>query len=185
MQSNQVAIAVNLVVKETGRELCVCTTHLKARHGSLLSKLRNEQGRDLIRFVKQFAGDRPLLMCGDFNAEPTEPVYATILNCELLNLSSAYSDIRAESDECNNESTKDQMNECDKVQKSIENEPPYTTWKIREDGEECHTIDYVFYTKDQFKVHHIQNEIITKIVNYINNVYLVLGEKLFGISSGR
>ncbi|XP_058982019.1 nocturnin isoform X1 [Musca domestica] len=155
VQSNQVAIAVNLIVKQTGRELCVCTTHLKARHGSLLSKLRNEQGRDLIRFVKQFAGDRAVILCGDFNAEPTEPVYSTILNCEFMKLASAYAEMRAESDECNNESTKDKqalINGCDKVQKSIQNEPPYTTWKIREDGEECHTIDYVFYTKDHLKV---------------------------------
>ncbi|TMW51856.1 hypothetical protein DOY81_003052 [Sarcophaga bullata] len=153
VQSNQVAIAAILKIKATGREICVCTTHLKARHGSLLSKLRNEQGRDLIRFVKQFAGDRAVLLCGDFNAEPTEPVYSTILNCEFLKLSSAYSDIRAESDECNNENiTKEQLDACDKVQKSIQNEPPYTTWKIREDGEVCHTIDYVFYTKDNLKV---------------------------------
>ncbi|KAI8114950.1 Nocturnin [Lucilia cuprina] len=153
VQSNQVAIAANLKIKATGREICVCTTHLKARHGSLLSKLRNEQGRDLIRFVKQFAGDRAVMLCGDFNAEPIEPVYSTILNCEFLKLSSAYSDIRAESDECNNENiTKDKLDNCDKVQKSIQNEPPYTTWKIREDGEVCHTIDYVFYTKDNLKV---------------------------------
>lgn len=31
-------------------------------------------------------------------------------------------------------------------------EPLYTTWKIREEGEVCHTIDYVFYSKDKFKV---------------------------------
>lgn len=31
-------------------------------------------------------------------------------------------------------------------------EPPFTTWKIREDGEVCHTIDYVFYSNDRFKV---------------------------------
>lgn len=44
IQSNQVAIAANLRIIETGREICVCTTHLKARHGALLAKLRNEQG---------------------------------------------------------------------------------------------------------------------------------------------
>ncbi|XP_075159935.1 NADP/NADPH phosphatase nocturnin isoform X2 [Haematobia irritans] len=153
VQSNQVAIAVNLAIKQTGREICVCTTHLKARHGSLLSKLRNEQGRDLIRFVKPFAGDRALIICGDFNAEPTEPVYSTILNCEFLKLGSAYADIRNDSDECNNKSITDHdSNDCEKIQKSIQNEPPYTTWKIREDGEECHTIDYIFYTKDHLKV---------------------------------
>ncbi|XP_020714552.1 nocturnin isoform X2 [Ceratitis capitata] len=175
VQSNQVAIVVNLAVKSSGKEFCVCTTHLKARHGSLLSKLRNEQGRDLLQFVKQFAGDLPVLICGDFNAEPTEPVYATVLGGKLMNLSSAYADIKTERDECNNDSGNElkaskeldsdadvQTTEedetdgeqvCDdKVLKSIQREPPYTTWKIREDGEECHTIDYVFYTPEQFKV---------------------------------
>lgn len=185
VQSNQVAIAVNLQIKATGHELCICTTHLKARHGSLLSKLRNEQGRDLMRFVKQFAGERAVIICGDFNAEPIEPVYATVLNCEFLKLASAYSDIRAESEQCNSESelkkgvqiaangdmvvennskssngscrpssTNDVNENCDKVQRSIQNEPPYTTWKIREHGEECHTIDYVFYTKELLKVNY-------------------------------
>lgn len=45
IQSNQVTIAANLRIIETGKEICVCTTHLKARHGALLAKLRNEQGR--------------------------------------------------------------------------------------------------------------------------------------------
>lgn len=45
IQSNQVAIAANMRVRETGQEFTVCTTHLKARHGALLAKLRNEQGK--------------------------------------------------------------------------------------------------------------------------------------------
>ncbi|XP_054732795.1 nocturnin isoform X2 [Anastrepha obliqua] len=172
VQSNQVAIVADLVVKATGKEFCVCTTHLKARHGSLLSKLRNEQGRDLLRFVKQFAGQLPVLICGDFNAEPTEPVYATVLSGEVLKLASAYADVKAKRDECNNDSANERKadkelhgNEAkerrdesgeydcdDKVIQSIQREPPYTTWKIREDGEECHTIDYVFYSPEQFKI---------------------------------
>uniref|UniRef100_A0A1B0AHZ9 Nocturnin n=1 Tax=Glossina pallidipes TaxID=7398 RepID=A0A1B0AHZ9_GLOPL len=149
VQSNQVAIAVNLIIKATGREFCVCTTHLKARHSSLLSKLRNEQGRDLLHFIQKFSEGRPLLLCGDFNAEPIEPVYSTILNCEFLNLSSAYADLRRE---LAKNAKNDSFNSNDKVQQSIRNEPPYTTWKIREDSEICHTIDYIFYSKDQLKV---------------------------------
>lgn len=157
VQSNQVAIAAILEEKATGREICVCTTHLKARHGSLLSKLRNEQGKDLIRFVKNFAENRPILISGDFNAEPIEPVYSTILSSEGLNLSSAYADIKDDLEElepleknCEDEDGQTEVESC--VQKSANREPPYTTWKIREDGEVCHTIDYVFYTKDQLKV---------------------------------
>lgn len=198
VQSNQVAIAANLYVKALGREICVCTTHLKARHGALLSKLRNEQGRDLLRFVRNVAGEkRPVILCGDFNAEPIEPVYATMLSCEKMNFSSAYADIRrkglttttigevVDENSTNSKNSDEKQTEAavasalsltssssssmevvdnengdgvgvgvgdDYVQNSIQNEPPYTTWKIREDGEECHTIDYVFYAKDKFKV---------------------------------
>ncbi|KAH8312796.1 hypothetical protein KR044_012973, partial [Drosophila immigrans] len=148
VQSNQVAIAARLQLKETGKEFCVCTTHLKARQGALLAKLRNEQGRDLIRFVKQFAGESPLLMCGDFNAEPIEPIYATILSCDILKLGSAYADMKLE-----REREKERCEDANElVSDSIKREPPYTTWKIREDGEECHTIDYVFYTPQQLKI---------------------------------
>lgn len=45
VQSNQVAIAANFRVIDTNDEFCVCTTHLKARSGALLAKLRNEQGK--------------------------------------------------------------------------------------------------------------------------------------------
>ncbi|KAH8292558.1 hypothetical protein KR054_012598 [Drosophila jambulina] len=149
VQSNQVAIAARLRLRSSGREFCVCTTHLKARHGALLAKLRNEQGRDLIRFVKQFAGDTPLLLCGDFNAEPVEPIYATILGCDLLRLGSAYADVKVDREKILAPPS-EEVSEL--VAESMKREPPYTTWKIREEGEECHTIDYVFYTPDRLKI---------------------------------
>ena len=31
-------------------------------------------------------------------------------------------------------------------------EPAYTTWKIREDGEHIQTLDYMFHSKDKVKV---------------------------------
>ncbi|XP_017036729.1 nocturnin isoform X3 [Drosophila kikkawai] len=149
VQSNQVAIAARLRLRSSGREFCVCTTHLKARHGALLAKLRNEQGRDLIRFVKQFAGETPLLLCGDFNAEPVEPIYATILGCDLLRLGSAYADVKVDREKILAQPSEEV---AEFVAESMKREPPYTTWKIREEGEECHTIDYVFYTPDRLKI---------------------------------
>jgi len=117
----------------------VATTHLKARNGALLSTLRNEQGKDIVDFLSQRAGDSgasglgmvlsnsfasglggsalqqwranrmrasgstnslagmasaaasafsssiPVILTGDFNAEPTEPVYATMTDkCNKL-----------------------------------------------------------------------------------------------------
>lgn len=128
------ALLANLRVKETGQEVCVTTTHLKARQGAFLSTLRNEQGKDLLQFVAQNSGSRPVVICGDFNAEPVEPIYNTMLSDEYLSLGSAYAD-------------------CDSSNaNSATREPPYTTWKIRDEGEVCHTIDYIFYKKGSLEV---------------------------------
>ncbi|KAK6627434.1 hypothetical protein RUM44_009911 [Polyplax serrata] len=115
----QVGLSCILKEKETRIEFCVAVTHLKAKSGALLTTLRDHQGRDLLNWLEKFAGGRPIIIGGDFNAEPSEPVYRTLTN-HRLNLKSAY---------------------CVKGR-----EPPYTTWKIREEGEICHTIDYVIHS---------------------------------------
>lgn len=45
-------------------------------------------------------------------------------------------------------------------------EPPFTTWKIREDGEVCHTIDYVFYSQDTFKVSNFNLHVFSLSANF-------------------
>lgn len=123
-----------LILKDkcTEKELCVSTTHLKARKGALLSTLRNEQGKDLLQFISSHAAGRPTIVCGDFNAEPTEPVYNTMCSYPNLSLDSAY--------------------------KISGSEPPYTSWKIRGgEGEVVYTIDYIFYTKHSLTVSSILN----------------------------
>lgn len=125
---------MQLKIKETGQDICITTTHLKARNGALLSTLRNEQGKDLLNFVQKHYHNQPVIVCGDFNAEPTEPVYGTLLD-NSLELGSAYADCDTNSNVL-----------------SHQREPPYTTWKIREEGEVCHTIDYIFYTKNHLEV---------------------------------
>lgn len=145
-----------------------------------------------MRFVQRVAENRPILISGDFNAEPIEPVYSTVINYTPLRLSSAYADLLASissnqnGDQCDtgnggNKNGSDKHAEVDgnsgndghgqsdsenvdgngeamendgknPVDHLISHEPPYTTWKIREDGEVCHTIDYVFYSRDKFKV---------------------------------
>ncbi|ROT67929.1 hypothetical protein C7M84_013965 [Penaeus vannamei] len=121
VQSNQVAILLVLEDETTGREIAVLTTHLKARQGALLSTLRDEQGKDLLGFMDLHCGNRPTIVSGDFNAEPTEPVYSTMTH-ESTGLKSAYAFL--------NEGK----------------EPAYSTWKVREEGDICHNIDYIFYT---------------------------------------
>lgn len=131
-QSNQVALLTLLKRKKDGREICVVTTHLKARQGTLLPTLRNEQGKDLLEFIRMHYNKRSVVICGDFNAEPTEPVYRTMLSCQEVKLDSIYRHL-------SNHGV----------------EPPYTTWKIREEGEVCQTLDYIFYTPQSLKVRSI------------------------------
>lgn len=99
-----------------------------------------------MRFVQRVADGRPILISGDFNAEPIEPVYSTVINFAPLKLSSAYADLLA-SISNNSHDEKDAENVVEetngdsitnglksRVDHLISHEPPYTTWKIREDG---------------------------------------------------
>lgn len=43
-KTNQIALCATFRHIDSGRELCVATTHLKARRGPILSAFRNEQG---------------------------------------------------------------------------------------------------------------------------------------------
>ena len=62
----------------------------------------------------------PLILTGDLNAEPTEPVLETLTSNVKTPLQSSYSISDLE----------------------------YTTWKIRDSGEEKHVLDYVFHSPD-------------------------------------
>jgi len=118
--TNQVALALTLQEKGSGREVVVVTTHLKARRGALLTNIREQQGGDLMTWVEQVREGRPVILTGDFNAEPSEPVLETLTSNVKTPLQSSYSISDLE----------------------------YTTWKIRDSGEEKHVLDYVFHSPD-------------------------------------
>ncbi|XP_029296162.1 nocturnin-like isoform X1 [Cottoperca gobio] len=137
--TNQVAVVTMLRCRSTGRCLCVVVTHLKARSG--WEWLRSAQGSDLLRhlqsLLQKHAGDPadaqisdiPLLICGDFNAIPTEEVYRRFTTSPL-GLDSAYK----------------------KLSEDALTEPEYTTWKIRPTGECCTTLDYIWYSQNTLRV---------------------------------
>lgn len=141
VESNQVVMMTNLRNKETGQEICIATTHLKARSGALLQQLRNEQGKDILTFLHEHRGNRPIICTGDFNAEPSEPVYKTMRHDRSLKLNSAYTFLNKSSNQA-----KSVLLDESRAKSLGSDEPPYTTWKVREDGEKCQTLDYMFYT---------------------------------------
>jgi nocturnin len=132
-ETNQVCIIYKLALtKQPNYEVTVATTHLKAKHG--WGNLRKEQGTYLAKYLLEKVGDKPLVVCGDFNAEKTEPVYNVFCHSPL-NLNSAYK----------------------LLSEPPGSEPAYTTWKIRggstdEENDFCHTIDYVWYTQNSLEV---------------------------------
>ncbi|XP_026185663.1 nocturnin isoform X2 [Mastacembelus armatus] len=138
LPTNQVAIVQTLTCQITGRQLCVAVTHLKARSG--WERLRSAQGADLLqslRCITSLAGRQskaasamvPLIVCGDFNAEPSEDVYRRFTSSPL-GLNSAYKLLSTDG----------------------QTEPAYTTWKIRPSGECCSTLDYIWYTHSALSV---------------------------------
>ncbi|XP_014327981.1 nocturnin isoform X1 [Xiphophorus maculatus] len=135
LPTNQVAIAQTLRCLATGRQLCVAVTHLKARSG--WERLRSAQGADLLQSLQGITapgsgagpGPVPLVVCGDFNAEPSEDVYRRF-SSSPLGLSSAYKLLSGDG----------QM------------EPAYTSWKIRPSGESCSTLDYIWYSERALRV---------------------------------
>ncbi|XP_068596559.1 nocturnin [Brachionichthys hirsutus] len=141
LPTNQVAIVQTLSCQVTGQQLCVAVTHLKARSG--WERLRSAQGADLLQRLSSITSRggsrsqmgatrsaRPLVVCGDFNAEPTEDVYRRF-SSSPLGLNSAYKLLSSDG----------------------QTEPPFTTWKIRPAGESRGTLDYIWYTHDALRVH--------------------------------
>ncbi|XP_029367268.1 nocturnin-like isoform X1 [Echeneis naucrates] len=133
--TNQVAIVTILHCRRTETRVCVAVTHLKARSG--WEWLRSTQGCDLLRQIQNLLQKHtdhsgsgiPLLICGDFNAIPTEEVYRHFITSPL-SLDSAYK----------------------KLSQDGLTEPEYTTWKIRPTGECCTTLDYIWYSQDMLRV---------------------------------
>lgn len=138
LPTNQVAIVQTLNCQATGRRLCVAVTHLKARSG--WERLRSAQGADLLQSLRSITSRGssqsevppatiPLVVCGDFNAEPSEDVYRRF-SSSPLGLNSAYKLLSSDG----------------------QTEPAYTTWKIRPSGESCSTLDYIWYTHNALSV---------------------------------
>ena len=125
--TNQVSIIGRFQIKnisEGQNELYIAVTHLKSKKP--YSQIRLEQGKWLVNYLSKLVGNIPIVICGDFNAEPDEKVYDEFSK-SMMCLKSAYTCLSARGDE-----------------------PPYTTWKVRGSpkGQQdifC-TIDYIWYS---------------------------------------
>lgn len=137
--SNQVALLVQLemkdpsVAKDLLHKFCVGVTHLKAKREYPI--LRAAQGEHLLTEMASFAKDEHVIICGDFNATPDEPVYQFFRNNEdhqFMMLASTYAGTYYKKEE-----------------------PKLTSWKIRANGEAKYTIDYIWVSQDKMTVNSV------------------------------
>ena len=136
--TNQVCIILKLEIKDesaTKKTVAIATTHLKAKTG--YHQLRHSQGCYLLNYLKENYASIPLIVCGDFNADPKEPVIEAFVSSPL-NLDSAYKRLSPSNEEA-----------------------PFTTWKIRggPNGpvEVSKTIDYMWYTPSTVSVRSLRS----------------------------
>lgn len=130
-ETNQVSIICSFVFLNNENptmesdQFTVAVTHLKAKPP--YSELRLSQGSYLLSYLENKVGSGPIVVCGDFNADPKEPIYAAFKE-SALNLQSSNTNLSA-----------------------TKSEPKYTSWKIRGsptgNKESCKTIDYIWYSK--------------------------------------
>ena len=145
-ETNQVAILVRLEVQKTATaaqnkdgisgnniaspppQLCVAVTHLKAKASAV--DIRTAQGSHLYSEMKKICGDCPGVVCGDFNALSTEPVYKHFKESSHW-LESSYSTANSG------------------------REPAFTSWKFRPGKVSKYTIDYIWYTSQLLQVNSV------------------------------
>ena len=117
-------MSIKFLVKGTAISFVVATLHLKSKYG--FENRRLHQSKSCLKHLLSINEDA-IVLCGDFNAEKNEPCYQLLSNDTCLNLKSVY-------------------------KTALGDEPPFTTWKIRPDGEVKHTIDYIWFTPTTFDI---------------------------------
>lgn len=118
--------------KDVIQTICVAVTHLKAKRDG--RERRAAQGKHLLSELASFSENHPVVMCGDFNATPDEPVYEYF--------SGSSSDSKPPLKLCSSYITPHYGGQ----------EPPLTSWKFRAAGESKYTIDYIWFTPATLKV---------------------------------
>ncbi len=79
-------MAMVLNCTSSNTDVVVASTHLKARKGELMRQWRNEQAKDVLESLTRFADSKPIICAGDFNADPDEPLHATLEEDTALRL---------------------------------------------------------------------------------------------------
>ena len=105
--------------------------HLKAKGGEVCRAQREHQVKQLLVELDDFIGKygaHPVVICGDFNGDPSEALYASMLSSPL-DFCSAYNSFTRKycREACGGE-------EAEASCMYASGEPEFTTWKFRDNG---------------------------------------------------
>lgn len=162
MISSAVAVKVTCCIVtlkhiNTGNELVVATTHLRAKVNQDSEDKRAAQLLHVLQKGHEIAGERPFILSGDFNTTATATEVDTkpegtsmqsnrvISMCKMWSkppLASAYP-LATSREQTGADPTDEQSNTV--------SDDEYTTWKKRKSGEVKRSIDYIWYDKSAFK----------------------------------
>jgi len=128
-KSNQCALLISLRHAPTNQTVQVVGTHLKAK--TEFETVRLEQVKELVDTLQSWQKSHPwdcLVICGDFNDEPSSPCYQYMKNQDIIPLQSCYARYPVV---------------CEGA--PHQEEAPYTTYKKRHPvNVTCRTIDYIW-----------------------------------------
>jgi CCR4-NOT transcription complex subunit 6 len=138
--------------RNTGRSsLCVVNTHIYSNQ--MKADVKLWQSIKLIHEIQQFVTTRPdlaLIICGDFNSEPSSAVYDFIMNGHLL--------AENHPEEFINDSTVrilpdahdivHDMSLASAMQTALGQEPHFTNYTSKFKG----TLDYIFYSPSRLRI---------------------------------
>ncbi|GMH96740.1 hypothetical protein TrVE_jg14038 [Triparma verrucosa] len=154
-QVNVNHVLLTLKPKDWAGEPFVCvTTHLKAKATAENEQIRSKQITALLTKVTEFAiehkaGER-ILLCGDFNCDPFD-IYKTEGGQRELDYK-AICVPHIEESFPNICSAYPLMHAAENADAENSDKWLWTTWKRRtESGEIKHSIDYIYYDKNNFK----------------------------------
>jgi len=128
VKTNSTVLVAELEHIKTKELISVLVTHLKAKETKENQEIRSQQASHILQIIPTLPTDK-IILVGDFNASPEEPIYQLIQEAGFV---SAY-------------------------YQTMAREPDYTTWKIRGSrgsspvGEKKRVIDFVFYRGNELK----------------------------------
>ncbi|GAQ84331.1 CCR4-NOT transcription complex subunit 6 [Klebsormidium nitens] len=142
---SQCALLCRLRDLQTGDQMLLATTHLKAKTGADNDATRAIQIKQLLKRIAALADSTvPVVLCGDFNCSPDSDVCAA-LRTHSLGLADAFAQPVASTSELWVDAESSAGNDSGNGRAGAPEGRAFTTWKFRPGGEKKDTIDYIWY----------------------------------------